>query len=187
MPMRRWLSFVAVLGLVAATTQTVNAQQNYAGSGDADLLNRLSAQEQRIAELESQIPRRQQPFAMEPASWNYDSMVRRLEVLEAMVAAGDDKDGKDEWIDSHNQKWESKVGGKIHFDYVNFAQQNAGVDAELGGNDLEDYAEFRRLRLSVEGEGYGVYELQVRSRLRTGTRCSRRRPRPQASALARSP
>ena len=87
MRLRRWFGFVAVLGLAAATTQIVNAQQNYAGSGDADLLNRLNAQEQRIAELETLLTQRQQPFTMQPASWNYDSMVRRLEVLESTVAA----------------------------------------------------------------------------------------------------
>ena len=37
MRLRRWFGFVAVLGLVAATTQIVQAQQDYAGSGDADV------------------------------------------------------------------------------------------------------------------------------------------------------
>jgi phosphate-selective porin OprO/OprP len=159
MRLRRCLGFVAMLGLMAATTQIVKAQQTYAGDSNAELLGRLSAAEQRMAELESQLSQRQQPFQMQNVSWNYDSMARRLEVLEAAVAYGDDKDGAggDGWVDSHAQKWSAKWGGRIMFDYVNFAQAN-GDSVTVAGADPQDYGEFRRIRLFTSGKGYGVYE-----------------------------
>ena len=41
-------------------------------------------------------------------------------------------------------------------DYVNFADQNALSQTVAG--DAQDYFDFRRMYLSVEGEGYGIYE-----------------------------
>jgi phosphate-selective porin OprO/OprP len=156
MRLRRCLGFVAVLGFMAATTQIVYAQQTYAGDSSAELMGRLNAQEQRIAELESQLTERQQPFQMQPASWSYDSMARRLEVLEAAVAYGDDgKDGGKGWVDSHNQKWATTWGGRMFFDYANFVNQNADSVTVLG--NAQDYAEFRSIRLFAEGSGYGVF------------------------------
>ncbi len=156
MRLRRCLGFVAVLGFMAATTQIVHAQQIYAGDSSAELMGRLNVQEQRIAELESQLTERQQPFQMQPASWNYDSMARRLEVLEAAVAYGDDgKGGGKAWVDSHDQKWETTWGGRIFFDYANFARQN--VDSVAFFGDMQDYGEFRSIRLFAEGTGYGVF------------------------------
>jgi phosphate-selective porin OprO/OprP len=144
-----------VLGVMAATTQ-LYAQQTYVGADDEALQSRLNANEQRIAELEALLTQRQQPFRMQTASWNYDSMVRRLEAVETAIG-GDGKDGK--WIDSHNQKWTGTWGGRIFFDYANFVNQNA--DSLAFGppptGDIQDYAEFRSIRLFTEGVGYGVF------------------------------
>jgi phosphate-selective porin OprO/OprP len=46
-------------------------------------------------------------------------------------------------------------GGRIFFDYANFASQN--TDAVRFFGDAEDYGEFRSLRLFTEGTGYGVF------------------------------
>jgi phosphate-selective porin OprO/OprP len=160
MQLRRWFCCVAVLGVMATATQ-LYAQQSYVGSDNDALQSRLNAQEQRIAELEALLTQRQQPFQVRNISWNYDSMVRRLEAVETAIA-GDGKDGKDgKWIDSHDQKWQSVWGGRMFFDYVNFANQNADSVAFFG--NTQDYAEFRSIRLFAEGDGYGVfgYRLEV--------------------------
>jgi len=163
MRLRRCFSFVAVLGLVAATTQLVYAQQAYV-SDEATLLERVESQDQRIAkqnqriaELEALLTQREQPFQMQPASWNYDSMVERIEALEA-AGIGHGKDGKDGkgWIDAHDQVWTHDIGGRLLFDYVMFAGQDPSSEVLFG--DLQNYSEFRSARLFVEGVGYGVYD-----------------------------
>lgn len=168
MRLRRCFSLVAVLGLVAASTQLVYAQQAYI-SDDATLLDRVEVQDQRIAEqnqriaeLEALLTQREQPFQMRSASWNYDSMVERIEALEmARKGDGKDGDGKDGkgWIDAHDQVWTHQIGGRLLFDYVMFAGQDPDSQALFG--DLQNYSELRSTRLFVEGMGYGVYDYKL--------------------------
>ena len=49
--------------------------------------------------------------------------------------------------------------GRVHADYVNFVGQNGPSTSAFG--DLNDYFEFRRLYLGVEGSGYGVWEYRL--------------------------
>jgi phosphate-selective porin OprO/OprP len=158
MRLQRCVSFATAVALLAACAQLAAAQQISHPNDDA-LARRVEAQGQRIAELEAQLSQRQQPFQVQTAAWNHETMSRRLEVLEAAVDSGN-KGGefKEEWIDSHTQKWSSKFGGRVAFDYVNNMSQNGDADLFLGGNDLEDYGEWRRLWLYAAGEGYGVYD-----------------------------
>jgi phosphate-selective porin OprO/OprP len=168
MRLRRCFGFVAVLGLVAATTQLVFAQQAYV-SDDTTLSERVGVQDeriadqnQRIAELEALLTQREQPFQMRPASWNYDSMMSRIEALElAGKGDGKDGDGKDGkgWIDAHDQVWTHQIGGRLLFDYVQFSAQDPDSDTLFG--DLQNYTEFRSARLFVEGCGYGVYDYKL--------------------------
>jgi len=160
MQLRKWFCCVAALGLMAVTTQLAQAQQSYDGSDEHALRDRLNAQEQRIVELEEQLARPRQPAAlMRTASYNDDTMIRRLEAVEMAIAADGEED--DGWIDAHTQKWTSTWGGRMFFDYVGVADQNA--DSLLRFGDIQDYAEFRSLRLFTEGEGYGVfgYRLEI--------------------------
>ena len=89
-----------------------------------------------------------------------DSIMQRLEALEAKA---DDKKKEapkeDEWKDVSAEKWTFKFGGRALADYVMFADQDAGNQARFG--DLDNYFEWRRLRLRAEGEGYGVYFYRV--------------------------
>ncbi len=82
--------------------------------------------------------------------------------LEARVAAlesalADEED--DGWEDVTHQKWSHKIGGRGMFDTVLFADQDAESETVLG--NLQNYFEVRRLRLFVEGEGYGVYDYKL--------------------------
>ena len=85
-----------------------------------------------------------------------DSIMQRLEALEAKA---DDKKKEvpkeDEWKDVSADKWTIKLGGRALADYVMFADQDAGNQVRFG--DIDNYFEWRRLRLRAEGEGYGVY------------------------------
>jgi phosphate-selective porin OprO/OprP len=149
---------VVALGVVATINQVVFAQQPYYAADDADVTRRLEFAESRIQELESLLSERESMVRVQPASLHYDSVIRRLDVLETMVAAGGKAgaDGKDDWTDTHGQKWKHKWGGRIMMDYVNFANQNG--DSLTVAPVASDYFEFRRLRLFCSGTGYGVFD-----------------------------
>jgi phosphate-selective porin OprO/OprP len=84
---------------------------------------------------------------------NLAAMSNRIDALEASL--GGDK-GKELWKDVSSEGWSHKWGGRIMGDYVMHADQNAASLAKFG--DIDNYFEFRRLRLFVEGEGYGIYD-----------------------------
>jgi phosphate-selective porin OprO and OprP len=93
-----------------------------------------------------------------------DAIMKRVEALEAKADdtkkdAKKDEKKADEWKDVSEEKWTFKLGGRVHADYVMYANQNAGNQARFG--DLNNYFEWRRLRLEAEGQGYGVYMYRV--------------------------
>jgi phosphate-selective porin OprO/OprP len=61
--------------------------------------------------------------------------------------------------DVSSERFSVRPIGRVHADYVNFAGQNGPSSSAYG--DLNDYFEFRRLYLGVEGSGYGVWEYRV--------------------------
>jgi phosphate-selective porin OprO/OprP len=82
---------------------------------------------------------------------------RRLEALEGKQPVAKMPQSKD----TSAEKFTVQINGRVHADYINFAHQNDISTAAYG--DLDDYFEFRRLYLGVEGTGYGVwrYRLQL--------------------------
>lgn len=88
---------------------------------------------------------------------------RRLEELEARLsalekqrsAAGSQAVPRD----VSAEKFTIRPIAVAHADYVNYPGQNAASLATYG--DLEDYFEFRRLYLGVEGTGYGVWDYRL--------------------------
>jgi len=84
---------------------------------------------------------------------NLAVMSQRIEALEASLGLEGKKDGGE---DTSGQKWTSKWGGEIMGDTVMYTDQNAGSIAVAG--DVNNYFEFRRLRLFTSGEGYGIYD-----------------------------
>jgi phosphate-selective porin OprO/OprP len=83
--------------------------------------------------------------------------------LESRVAAletalQDEAEGNG-WEDVSAEKWSHKAGGLVQFDAGMFAHQDGGSELVLG--NLQNYLEARRLRLFVQGQGYGVYDYKV--------------------------
>ncbi len=60
-----------------------------------------------------------------------------------------------EVIDTHNQKFTVKVGGRLHFD-TQYGSDD-GLSA-LGIEEFENQTEIRRARILLEGEGYGIFD-----------------------------
>jgi phosphate-selective porin OprO/OprP len=150
----------ALLLLVGAHAQPGLAQQ-YGGAGadptqvDA-LLRRLEQQDARIRELEARS--QTAPYAM-PVSTVHGDILQRLDALEASASSAPTCADGDGWKDVSSEGWTVKWGGRVMFDYVMFADQDAANLAEFG--DLDNYFEVRRLRFEAAGTGYGVYDFKV--------------------------
>jgi phosphate-selective porin OprO/OprP len=80
----------------------------------------------------------------------------------AAKPAGDKKpDGV--WEDMSTDKWTVKLGGHVQTDYINWAQ------ADEPPIPAQNYFEFRRLRLTADGTGYGVYDFRLQMTLEPPT------------------
>ena len=80
------------------------------------------------------------------------SILDRLDTLEARMQKEEQDSG---WFDTSGQKFKNKIGGRIMGDYVLFPHQDSASLARFG--DIQNYAEFRRMRIFFSGEGYGVF------------------------------
>ena len=80
------------------------------------------------------------------------SILDRLDTLEARMQKEEEESS---WLDTSGAKFKNKIGGRIMGDYVMFPNQNRASVARFG--DLQNYTEFRRMRIFFSGEGYGVY------------------------------
>jgi phosphate-selective porin OprO and OprP len=85
---------------------------------------------------------------------------------EADKKKSDSADGKDKASnprDRFKEKWTVKLGGHVQADYINWANANPAI---VGA---QDYFEFRRLRLTADGTGYGVYDFRLQMTLEPET------------------
>lgn len=75
----------------------------------------------------------------------------------------DDKKKAEGWADMSNDKWNIKMGGHVQMDYINWPQAAPSIPGPL------NYFEFRRLRLTADGTGYGVFDFRLQMTLEPGT------------------
>ena len=65
----------------------------------------------------------------------------------------------DDWVDVSSEKWTVKTGGHVQLDYVTWANAPPVIP------DTFNYFNFRRLRLTADGTGYGVYDFRLQMTL----------------------
>ncbi len=169
MQLQRSFLLVGLLSVLAIAAGTATAQRTSPSVDVQSLTDRLNSQETRIRELEAQLQTKGQPVyrlpaipsvghGTRPAEWavNHANVVPRLATLEAAIAEPEsEQDGS---TDVSAEKWQMKFGGEIQGDYVMYAHQDAANRAAYG--NIDNYFEFRRLRLWVAGEGYDVYDFK---------------------------
>lgn len=108
-----------------------------------------------------------------------EDLRRRLDQLESAEAArvakekkkaAEDKgqaksDGKQEaddaWIDVSGDKWTVRLGGHVQTDLINWPYADPAITGAAANPPARDYVEFRRLRLTADGTGYGVYDFRL--------------------------
>jgi len=103
-----------------------------------------------------------------PFEADLNRLQKRIDQLEASERkrSESDKKKKDEetkkaegWQDMSTDKWTVKLGGHVSLDYINWANS----DPAIAGT--QDYFEFRRLRLSADGTGYGQCDFRLQMTL----------------------
>ena len=62
---------------------------------------------------------------------------------------------EDGWLDVSTEKWTVKMGGHVQMDYINWASASPAIPNQ------NDYFEFRRLRITAEGTGYGTFDFRL--------------------------
>jgi phosphate-selective porin OprO/OprP len=77
----------------------------------------------------------------------------------------DEKKPDDAWLDMSTDKWTIKTGGHVQLDYINWAHADPSIRENAAAPGPVDYFEFRRLRLTADGTGYGVYDFRLQMTL----------------------
>lgn len=85
----------------------------------------------------------------------YKSLEKRIKDLEKEAKANSKKPVLNEWEDMSTDKWNIKMGGHVQLDYINWANASPNIQGD------QNYFEFRRLRLTADGTGYGVYDFRL--------------------------
>jgi len=92
----------------------------------------------------------------------YQDVLHRLESLEKGAAKpAPEKKPDDGWKDLSGEKWTVKLGGHVQMDYINWPNADPAITGPAAFPGAKDYFEFRRLRLSADGAGYGVYDFRL--------------------------
>lgn len=107
------------------------------------------------------------PPTQQQSPIDIEAIMKRLDELEKEVAerAEEKKSAVDKssdgkllpeitWTDLSAEKWIVKPGAQMQLDTVNWADHSPSIPAF-------NYIEFRRLRLMLDGAGYGVYDFRV--------------------------
>lgn len=106
--------------------------------------------------------------AAPPTASDMEAIMQRLDALEESLAKPEEdqpapvkkepaeKDVIPEitWTDLSTEKWNVKPGAQMQLDSINWADHSPDIPAS-------NYVEFRRLRLMLDGVGYGVYDFRV--------------------------
>ena len=72
-------------------------------------------------------------------------------------------------IDVNDKKWTVKFGGHVQLDYINWANADPAITGPNASPGTKDYFEFRRLRLTADGKGYGVFDFRLQMTLEPAT------------------
>lgn len=108
------------------------------------------------------------------------ALLQRLEVLEKSEKKRSESDAKkaadekakkeaeaakaEDWIDLSADKWTVKLGGHVQLEYVDWANADSNIPPDLAQN----YFAYRRLRLSADGTGYGIFDFRLQMTLEPG-------------------
>lgn len=95
---------------------------------------------------------------------------KKIKDLEKQVKANaPKKTPPGQWEDVSGEKWTVKLGGHVQADYVNWLNASDNIVPIGVTPGAQDYFEFRRLRLTADGTGYGVYDFRLQMTLEPET------------------
>lgn len=95
--------------------------------------------------------------------------LQRRKDSEKKSAAVIEKRPNDAQADLADKKWTVKFGGHVQMDYVNWADADSAITGAAAAPGTKDYFEFRRLRLTADGKGYGTLDFRLQMTLEPET------------------
>lgn len=116
----------------------------FAAVVEDDLTAELRSLRESVQRLESREQKR-----------DLDAIFGRLEKLEKGTATASD----------NPNHWTVKLGGHVQMDYINWANADSAIAGPAAAPGTKDYFEFRRLRLTADGKGYGVFDFRLQMTL----------------------
>lgn len=135
--MRLLGNVILAISVVMLTSSSARAQYEYlSDAGNQSRVQTQTVQTQTVSTLNAEMA----------------ALRNRLDKLEQQAEAESEESS---WKNVSGEKWKSKFGGRIMGDYVMWADQDTGYLDRFG--DFDNYMEFRRIRMFMSGEGYGVY------------------------------
>ncbi len=129
----------------AAISEKLEAPAEPAAKTEASVTEQLQT---RVAELERLIKEPKKESEKEKPKEGADK--KKDEKDEKKIVVG--------WTDISTEKWNVKLGGHVQLDYINWASAPKQIPAQ-------DYFEFRRLRLTADGAGYGILDFRLQMTL----------------------
>ncbi len=73
------------------------------------------------------------------------------------------------WTDVSGDKWTVRLGGQVQSDLINWPYADPAITTPPANPPARDYFEFRRVRLTADGQGYGVYDFRLQMTLEPET------------------
>ena len=137
----------------ASPDTSESSDEQSPGSDGKSFDSELSGLQMRIDQLETAEKKRTESDKKEK-----DDEAKKKKEDEIKKAEG--------WQDMSTDKWTVKLGGHIQLDYINWAN---GDPAITGTPGTQDYFEFRRLRLTADGTGYGQCDFRLQMTLEPDT------------------
>jgi phosphate-selective porin OprO/OprP len=141
-------------GIVALNDDGPDLLHEDVGASDA-LLKEVQTLRKRLEKLEATDKKRTDAEAKKKSD---DAKKKDAEARKA-----------EDWIDLSSEKWTVRLGGIVQMDYINWANADPAIRGPAANPGTKDYFEFRRLRLSAEGTGYGVYDFRLQLTLEPET------------------
>ncbi len=96
---------------------------------------------------------------------------KKNEAAAKKSAKGADEKKPDDgaWLDMSTDKWNVKMGGHVQADYIVWPHADESIAENAPDPGPKNYFEFRRIRLSADGTGYGVYDFRLQMTLEPET------------------
>lgn len=102
---------------------------------------------------------------LEQVEKELQDLKKKNEAAAKKAKGGDEKKDDGGWLDMSTDKWNIKMGGHVQADYIVWPHADESIVENAPAPGPQNFFEFRRLRLTADGTGYGVYDFRIQMTL----------------------